>query len=43
MNPVTHNPYTGALRDPRDIKSDPMAILCVKPGVPLLAAGRAKA
>lgn len=37
MKPITHNPYTGAPRDPRDIKSDPMATLCVKPGAALLA------
>ncbi|GEM_PF-4456393 len=41
MKIVTHNPYTGAPRDPRDIKSDPSAVLCVKPGVPLVAAAKA--
>jgi len=32
------NPHTGALRDPRDVASDPQAILCTKPGEPLKAA-----
>ena len=36
--PMLHNPHTGTLRDPRDVASDPAAILCVKPGVPLKAA-----
>lgn len=36
--PITHNPYTGQPRDPRDIASDPGAVLCVKPGAPLKAA-----
>ena len=36
--PVLYNPHTGAARDPRDVASDPQAILCVKPGEPLKAA-----
>lgn len=36
--PVLYNPHTGAARDPRDVASDPQAILCVKPGEPLRAA-----
>lgn len=28
---VTHNPYTGAPRDPRDIESDPMGLLIIDP------------
>lgn len=35
---VTNNPYTGQPRDPRDIASDPGAILCVPPGQPIKAA-----
>ncbi|MBH1476976.1 hypothetical protein I5U59_09350 [Stenotrophomonas maltophilia] len=35
---VTHNPYTGQPRDPRDVQSDPGAVLCVRPGAPLRAA-----
>lgn len=37
-DPVTNNPHTGKMRDARDIESDPKAILCVKPGAPLLSA-----
>jgi hypothetical protein len=40
MNVVTYNPYTGKPRDPRDIESDPSAVMCVKPGEPLRAAHR---
>lgn len=40
--PVTYSPHTGAPRDPRDIASDPQAILCVEPGKPLMAAQVAK-
>lgn len=36
--PVLLNPHTGAPRDPRDVASDPEAILCMKPGEPLKAA-----
>ncbi len=36
--PVLLNPHTGAARDPRDVASDPQAILCVKPGEPIKAA-----
>jgi hypothetical protein len=32
------NPHTGALRDLRDVASDPQAVLCMKPGEPLKAA-----
>ena len=35
---VLNNPHTGTPRDPRDVASDPQAILCVKPGEPLKAA-----
>lgn len=35
---VLNNPHTGALRDLRDVASDPQAALCVKPGEPLQAA-----
>ncbi|MES2262173.1 MAG: hypothetical protein V4724_26940 [Pseudomonadota bacterium] len=35
---ITHNLHTGALRDPRDVASDPQAVLCVAPGEPLHAA-----
>ncbi len=35
---VAHNPHTGLPRDPRDIASDPRAILCVPPGQPIKAA-----
>lgn len=30
-----HNPYTGALRDPRDIETDPMGVLVRHPDEPL--------
>lgn len=33
-----HNPYTGQLRDPRDIESDPMGMLIHHPDEPLRAA-----
>lgn len=36
--PVLYNPHTGTARDPRDVSSDPQAILCRKPGEPLKAA-----
>ena len=36
--PVLNNPHTGLPRDPRDVASDPDAILCVAPGEPLKAA-----
>lgn len=36
--PVLDNPHTGAPRDPRDVASDPQAILCTKPGEPPKAA-----
>lgn len=36
--PLLTNPHTGAPRDPRDVASDPQAILCTKPGEPLKAA-----
>lgn len=36
--PVTHNPHTGKPRDPRDIVSDPQAILCVAPNEQIKAA-----
>lgn len=36
--PVLANPHTGAPRDPRDVASDPQAVLGVKPGEPLKAA-----
>lgn len=36
--PVVFNPHTGTPRDPRDVASDPQALLCVKPGEPLMAA-----
>ena len=35
--PTLSNPHTGTPRDPRDVASDPQAILCVKPGEPLKA------
>lgn len=35
-----HNPYTGALRDPRDIESDPMGVLITCPGEPIRATER---
>lgn len=39
--PFTHNPYTGTPRDPRDIASDPFAVLCVAADEPLRAATQA--
>ena len=36
---VTHNPHTGALRNPLDVESDPAGALIVPPGEPLKAAG----
>lgn len=33
-----HNPYTGALRDPRDVESDPMGVLIRHPDEPMHAA-----
>lgn len=30
--PTLSNPHTGTPRDPRDVASDPQAVLCVKPG-----------
>lgn len=36
--PTLTNPHTGEPRDWRDVESDPCAILCPKPGEPLLAA-----
>lgn len=36
--PVLNNPHTGELRDPRDVASDPGAVLAVEPGAPLVAA-----
>ena len=36
--PTLSNPHTGTPRDPRDVASDPQAVLCVKPGEPLKAA-----
>ena len=35
--PTLSNPHTGTPRDPRDVASDPQAVLCVKPGEPLKA------
>lgn len=35
--PTLFNPHTGTPRDPRDVASDPQAVLCVKPGEPLKA------
>jgi len=35
---VLNNPHTGEGRDPRDVASDPGAVLCVEPGAPLAAA-----
>lgn len=39
--PVLLNPHTGTPRDPRDVASDPQAVLCVKPGEPLKPASGA--
>lgn len=40
---VTHNPYTGAPRDPRDIESDPMGLLIIDPRKPVKAASETAA
>ena len=39
--PTLSNPHTGTPRDPRDVASDPQAVLCVKPGEPLKSAAMA--
>lgn len=35
--PTLSNTHTSTPRDPRDVASDPQAVLCVKPGEPLKA------
>ncbi len=39
--PTLSNPHTGTPRDPRDVASDPQAVLCVKPSEPLKSAAMA--